>query len=327
MIVAALLLGRPLKWIEDRYENADRRQPGARAGDDAARRLRRRGQAARRARRLPHATTAPIRMGADANVAVHMFMWAAYKMPGLRLPSRRGWYTNTMGLGGLSRPLGDGIADRARPLLDKAARADRHRSDRDPPPQPDHRRRPADDDGDGHHRSTTSPRPNASRSWSRSIDVAGLPHASRPRRASRAAISASASPPMSSRPRSAGIMAPMTGETRADPHRADRQGHRDAEHPFAGPRHRRRRWPRSSPTGSACAYEDVTVFEGDSSRGGFSPGAAGSRQGVIGGGASMTRGRAAGGQGQARRRAPAQRQRRERSRSRTAWSTSPARRR
>jgi len=31
------------------------------------------------------------------------------------------------------------------------------------------------------------------------------------------------------------------------------------------------------------AYEDVTVFEGDSSRGGFSPGAAGSRQGVIAG--------------------------------------------
>jgi carbon-monoxide dehydrogenase large subunit len=34
-------------------------------------------------------------------------------------------------------------------------------------------------------------------------------------------------------------------------------------------------------------YEDVTVFEGDSSRGGFGPGAAGSRQGVAGGGASM----------------------------------------
>src|ERR1700752_4637686 len=33
------------------------------------------------------------------------------------------------------------------------------------------------------------------------------------------------------------------------------------------------------------AYKDVTVFEGDSSRGGFGPGAAGSRQGVIGGGA------------------------------------------
>jgi len=31
------------------------------------------------------------------------------------------------------------------------------------------------------------------------------------------------------------------------------------------------------------AYEEVTVFEGDSSRGGFSPGAAGSRQGVIAG--------------------------------------------
>ena len=35
------------------------------------------------------------------------------------------------------------------------------------------------------------------------------------------------------------------------------------------------------------AYDDVTVFEGDSSRGGFGPGAAGSRQGVIGGGASL----------------------------------------
>jgi aerobic carbon-monoxide dehydrogenase large subunit len=35
------------------------------------------------------------------------------------------------------------------------------------------------------------------------------------------------------------------------------------------------------------AYEDVTIFEGDSSRGGFSPGAAGSRQGVISGGAAI----------------------------------------
>jgi carbon-monoxide dehydrogenase large subunit len=33
------------------------------------------------------------------------------------------------------------------------------------------------------------------------------------------------------------------------------------------------------------AYEDVNVFQGDSSRGGFGPGAAGSRQGVIAGGA------------------------------------------
>jgi carbon-monoxide dehydrogenase large subunit len=32
-------------------------------------------------------------------------------------------------------------------------------------------------------------------------------------------------------------------------------------------------------------YDDVTVFEGDTSMGGFGPGAAGSRQGVIGGGA------------------------------------------
>jgi carbon-monoxide dehydrogenase large subunit len=35
------------------------------------------------------------------------------------------------------------------------------------------------------------------------------------------------------------------------------------------------------------AYEDVTVLEGDSSLGGFSPGAAGSRQGVIAGGAAI----------------------------------------
>jgi aerobic carbon-monoxide dehydrogenase large subunit len=34
-------------------------------------------------------------------------------------------------------------------------------------------------------------------------------------------------------------------------------------------------------------YEDVTIYEGDSSRGGYGPGAAGSRQGVIGGGASL----------------------------------------
>jgi carbon-monoxide dehydrogenase large subunit len=33
--------------------------------------------------------------------------------------------------------------------------------------------------------------------------------------------------------------------------------------------------------------EDVTIFDGDSSRGGFGPGAGGSRQGVIGGGAAI----------------------------------------
>ena len=36
------------------------------------------------------------------------------------------------------------------------------------------------------------------------------------------------------------------------------------------------------------AYEDVTVFEGDNMHGGFGPGAAGSRQGVAGGGAAIT---------------------------------------
>src|SRR5690606_16854072 len=35
------------------------------------------------------------------------------------------------------------------------------------------------------------------------------------------------------------------------------------------------------------AYEDVTVLEGDNKGGGFSPGAAGSRQGVIAGGAAI----------------------------------------
>jgi carbon-monoxide dehydrogenase large subunit len=39
--------------------------------------------------------------------------------------------------------------------------------------------------------------------------------------------------------------------------------------------------------GLGVRYEDVTVFEGDSAHGGFGAGAAGSRQGVIGGGASL----------------------------------------
>jgi carbon-monoxide dehydrogenase large subunit len=39
--------------------------------------------------------------------------------------------------------------------------------------------------------------------------------------------------------------------------------------------------------GLGVRYEDVTVFEGDSSRGGFGPGAAGSRQAVISGGATV----------------------------------------
>jgi len=37
---------------------------------------------------------------------------------------------------------------------------------------------------------------------------------------------------------SAGSIVTMTGELAQGPHRADRQGHRDDEHAFAGPRHR-----------------------------------------------------------------------------------------
>ena len=56
----------------------------------------------------------------------------------------------------------------------------------------------------------------------------------------------------------------------ADPHRTDRQGHGDAEHPFAGARHGNHDGAGDRRAARRCLRR-CSVFEGDSSRGGFSP--------------------------------------------------------
>jgi len=101
-IVAAMILGRPLKWIEDRFEHlvganqAREQECTLRLAFDADARL--------LACHLDYA----LDNGAyphypDQNLPVAMFMWSAYKLP--RFSYRmRGYHTNTVGLGGYRGP-------------------------------------------------------------------------------------------------------------------------------------------------------------------------------------------------------------------------------
>ena len=282
VIIAALLFGRPLKWIEDRVREPDRRQPGARTGDhaDAPRSTPTASCIASHGDYSVNNGAYP--QGADCNIAVHMFMWAAYKMPEYGFLTR-GWYSNTVGLAAYRGPWAMESLVRET-ALDIAARQHRHRPDRDPAPQSGHAGGPAHDLV-LHIRSRTSRRPNASRSCSR-LRRARVSARSRPRRAKRGGISALASRPMSNRPDRPAASPTMTGELaqlRIEPTgkvtatmSTHRQGHGTAT-----------TMAQIIADRLGVAYEDVTVFEGDSSRGGFSPGAAGSRQGVIAGGAAI----------------------------------------
>lgn len=119
VIAAGLLLGRPLKWIEDRLENltaanqAREQECVVRAGFDAEGRL-----------LAAHADYA-INNGAyphypDANGAAVMFMWAAYKAPRIGFKAQ-GYYSNTVGLAAYRGPWAmESLARET--LLDVAAR-------------------------------------------------------------------------------------------------------------------------------------------------------------------------------------------------------------
>ena len=176
----------------------DRRQPGARAGDDAHDRLRRRRPAAREPRRLRLRTTAPSRRAPTPTSRCRCSCGRAYKMPQLTASSRaagtptpsgsaayRGpWAMESLvretALDVAARKIGiDPIEIRRRNLV--------------------YRGRPADDERARAFRSRTSRPANASRNCSRAST--SLPSAaSRPRRARPGVISGSASPPISSRP-------------------------------------------------------------------------------------------------------------------------------
>ena len=87
VIVAALLMGKPLKWIEDRYEaltasnQAREAEMTLQAGFDAEGRL-------TGSHGIYDCNNGAFPQGADSNIAVHMFVWAAYKQPAYAFVSR-----------------------------------------------------------------------------------------------------------------------------------------------------------------------------------------------------------------------------------------------
>jgi carbon-monoxide dehydrogenase large subunit len=282
VIVAALLFGRPLKWIEDRYENLTSANQAREAEmtlqvafDKDGRLVASHGDYSCNNGAYPQ--------GADCNIAVHMFVWAPYKMPAYGFLSR-GWYSNTVGLAAYRGPWAMESLVRET-ALDVAAR----RIGIDPI---ELRRRNIISLKD---QPITSPMGvpleditpgECLEKLLENFDVAAFRKeqaaARKDGRYLGLGIAAYVEPTGS-----AGSMSTMTGELaqiRIEPTgkvsammSTHSQGHGTAttiaqliaEH-------------------LGVAYEDVTVFEGDNSRGGFSPGAAGSRQGVIAGGAAIS---------------------------------------
>jgi carbon-monoxide dehydrogenase large subunit len=281
VILAALSYGRPLKWIEDRYENfiaanqaREQEMVLQVAFDSDGKMLASHGDYSCNNGACPQV--------ADCNIAVHMFLWAAYKMPMYGFLSR-GWYTNTVGLAAYRGPwaMESLIRETA---LDKAAR----QIGIDPI---EIRRR---------NLVTLKDQPTAScmnipieditpaECLEKLVAYFDVPAFRQEQEAARKegrylglGVATYVEPTGS-----AGSIATMTGElaqVRIEPTgmvtatmSTHSQGHGTAT------------------TMAQCIadrlgarYEDVTVYEGDSSRGGFSPGAAGSRQGVIAGGAAI----------------------------------------
>jgi carbon-monoxide dehydrogenase large subunit len=281
VILAALEFGRPLKWIEDRYENLIAANQAREAEmvlqvafDADGKLIASHGDYSCNNGAYPQL--------ADANIAVQMFLWAAYKMPTYGFLAR-GWYTNTVGLAAYRGPwaMESLIRETA---LDVAAR----RIGIDPI---EIRRRNLVRLQD---QPTTSCMGIALEDITpaecldkllEKFDVAAF---RREQDAARKAgrylglgIATYIEPTGS-----AGSITTMTGElaqVRIEPTgkvtatmSTHSQGHGTAT-----------TMAQIIADRLGVAYEDVTVFEGDSSRGGFSPGAAGSRQGVIAGGAAI----------------------------------------
>lgn len=281
VIIAALLFGRPLKWIEDRFENltsanqAREQEFLLRTAFDAnGRLLASHGDYSVNNGAYPQ--------GADCNIAVHMFVWSAYKMPEYAFLSR-GWYSNTVGLAAYRGPWAmESLARET--ALDVAAR------------------RLGIDAVEIRRRNlvTLADQPTATTfgipltditpaecldKLLETLDVAAFrieqDAARKEGRYLGLGIATYVEPTGS-----AGSISVMTGELaqlRIEPTgkvtatmSTHSQGH-GTQTTMA----------QIIAEKLGVAYEDVSVFEGDSSRGGFSPGAAGSRQGVIAGGATI----------------------------------------
>ncbi|RZJ98097.1 MAG: xanthine dehydrogenase family protein molybdopterin-binding subunit [Novosphingobium sp.] len=280
-IVASLLLARPVKWTEDRLEaltacnQAREQEMTTRVAFDKDGKI-----LAAHADYSSNNGCYP--QGADANVAVHMFMWVAYRVP---VPGfiTRAWYSNTPGLAAYRGPWAmESLARET--MLDKAARQmkidpveirRKNLIPRSALPYSTAAGIPVDD---------MSPA-ECFEKLMQSFDVAKFrreqAEARKQGRYLGLGLSAYVEPTGS-----AGQMAPMTGELaqlRIEPTgkvtammSTHSQGH-GTQTTMA----------QVIADQLGVPYEDVTVFEGDSSRGGFAPGAAGSRQAVLGGGASI----------------------------------------
>lgn len=279
VIVAARLMRRPLKWIEDRFESltasshAREQEITLTAGFDADGRL-------LAAHGDCHINNGAWPMGEDCNIAVHMFMWPAYKLPAYSFHTR-GWYTNTMGLGGYRGPWALESLIRET-LLDAAARE----IGIDPV---EIRRRNLVTAGDQPMTTTmdiTVTDITPSECLEKLVAHLDVPAFRREQEEARCqgrylgiGFAAYVEPTAV-----AGIMAPLTGETaqiRVEPTgkvtamlSTHSQGHGTAT-----------TMAQVIADRLGVRYEDVTIFEADSSIGSFSASAAGSRQGVIAGGA------------------------------------------
>lgn len=281
VIAAGLILGRPLKWVEDRFEHlttsllAREQEMTLKLAFDADGRL-----LGAHADYLQQNGAFP--QFPDANLAAMMFMWPAYKLPRFSYRAR-GVFTNTIGLGGYRGPWA--IETLAREtLLDVAAR----QIGLDPI---ELRRRnlitaadqPYADRGFGFVLEDITPN-ECLDALLRKVDVPAFrAEQAAARKAGRhlgLGIAAYIEPTAAT---GFSVLASDVAHLRVEPNgkvaailTTHSQGHGTqttmaqviADH-------------------LGVPFEDVTIYEDDSSRSGFGPGAAGSRQAVSGGGASI----------------------------------------
>lgn len=281
VILAALLFRRPLKWVEDRYENL--------IGANQAREQEMTLQVAldNDGRLIASYGDYNCNNGAypqmsDCNIAVQMFLWAAYKMPAYGFIAR-GWYSNTVGLAAYRGPWAMETLIRET-ALDVAAR----RLGLDPI---EIRRRnlvTLDDQPTASSMGIPLEDITPAECLEKLLDYFDVAAFRREQAEARnqgrylgLGIATYIEPTGA-----AGSIATMTGELaqiRIEPTgqvsatmSTHSQGHGTAT-----------TMAQIIADRLGVDYGDVTVFEGDSTRGGFSPGAAGSRQGVIAGGAAI----------------------------------------
>lgn len=119
-VLAAMILKRPLKWIEDRLENLTSANQ-AREQEMKLRVAFEKDGTLIAAHADYGINNGAYPQGADSNIAVMMFLWGAHKLPKFDFYSR-GWFTNTVGLSAYRGPWAIESLTRE-VLLDRAARS------------------------------------------------------------------------------------------------------------------------------------------------------------------------------------------------------------